>query len=129
MGLAGTDFIVLDLDTHKCGNQSAVKEYDIENRLLRFLENKAYNIIMVSTPRGGYHLWFQTNLKPTKNIIDTPVKALFPHCDLLVNSGIVGPNISDRQIIRFSSNLIEDHFKKLDPIPITRGTYCFKSLE
>ena len=54
--LSGTDYVVLDLDTHKCINQSALKDYDIQNRLLRYLTDKAYNTIMVGTPRGGYHL-------------------------------------------------------------------------
>lgn len=115
--ISDTNYVILDLDTHKCANQTALKGYDTQNRLLKILKNKAYNSIMVRTPRGGYHIWFQTKLKPSKNVIDTSLKALFPHCDLLVNSGIVGPNRNDRPILRFPSGLMEDPFKKLDQIP------------
>ena len=54
--LSGTKYMVLDLDTHKCANQSALKDYGIQSRLMRVLRDRAYNSIMVSTPRGGYHL-------------------------------------------------------------------------
>jgi hypothetical protein len=54
--ISDTNYMVLDLDMHKCANQSALKDYGIQNRLLRYLTDQACNTIMVGTPRGGYHL-------------------------------------------------------------------------